>query len=192
MAAAAVRVTGPDEAEVTTDGGVRRVRLEAGSCTCPWWYDHRGSRGPCKHVLAARITARRAHRPRPRRGRGGRVSSGMTAWREVRDRPEGDTAATCGQDVVGDRVPGAGKRMRRGSAAGLDGARGADGADGVDGVEDPDGEGAAGAVGGVAGKRMRRPRSRAEWVVPVGPETCTRTRVRSPRKRSWEYSNGRP
>lgn len=45
-------------AEVTTSGGVRTVALADGSCTCPWWYDHLGSRGPCKHVLAARIAAR--------------------------------------------------------------------------------------------------------------------------------------
>ncbi|SEH00098.1 SWIM zinc finger [Nonomuraea solani] len=54
----AVRLLPTDEAEVTTDGGVRRVRVSAGECTCPWWFDHRGSRGPCKHVLAARIAAR--------------------------------------------------------------------------------------------------------------------------------------
>ncbi|MFG1680016.1 SWIM zinc finger family protein [Nonomuraea sp. NPDC049269] len=53
----AVRLDG-DTAEVTTDGGVRLVRLAEGSCTCPWWFDHAGSRGPCKHVLAARIAAR--------------------------------------------------------------------------------------------------------------------------------------
>ncbi|WCE02515.1 SWIM zinc finger domain-containing protein (plasmid) [Streptomyces sp. HUAS 31] len=29
------------------------------SCTCRWWADHRGRRGPCKHALAVRI-ARRA------------------------------------------------------------------------------------------------------------------------------------
>jgi len=28
-------------------------------CTCPWWGKHRGTRGPCKHVLAATMTARR-------------------------------------------------------------------------------------------------------------------------------------
>ncbi|GIM99703.1 hypothetical protein Pve01_13620 [Planomonospora venezuelensis] len=56
--AGAVRLTGGDSAEVTTGGGVRRVRIEEGSCTCEWWYDHRGSRGPCKHVLAARIALR--------------------------------------------------------------------------------------------------------------------------------------
>jgi SWIM zinc finger len=27
------------------------------TCTCPWWGKHRGSRGPCKHVLAARMAA---------------------------------------------------------------------------------------------------------------------------------------
>ncbi|MGV9779233.1 SWIM zinc finger family protein [Streptosporangium sp. NPDC003464] len=58
VAGGAVRLTGPGSAEVTTDGGVRAVGLADGSCTCPWWYDHRGSRGPCKHVLAARILAR--------------------------------------------------------------------------------------------------------------------------------------
>jgi hypothetical protein len=26
-------------------------------CTCPWWGKHRGTRGPCKHVLAARMAA---------------------------------------------------------------------------------------------------------------------------------------
>ncbi|MEV5414240.1 SWIM zinc finger family protein [Thermopolyspora sp. NPDC052614] len=53
----AVRLAG-DRAEVRTDGGVRTVGLADGSCTCEWWWDHRGSRGPCKHVLAARIVAR--------------------------------------------------------------------------------------------------------------------------------------
>lgn len=53
----AVRLDG-DRAEVTTSGGVRRVRIAEGECTCAWWFDHRGSRGPCKHVLAARIAAR--------------------------------------------------------------------------------------------------------------------------------------
>jgi hypothetical protein len=27
------------------------------TCTCPWWGTHQGTRGPCKHVLAARIAA---------------------------------------------------------------------------------------------------------------------------------------
>jgi hypothetical protein len=29
------------------------------TCTCPWWGKHRGTRGPCKHVLAARMAAGR-------------------------------------------------------------------------------------------------------------------------------------
>ncbi|MFF0768127.1 SWIM zinc finger family protein [Nonomuraea wenchangensis] len=62
VASGAVRLMG-DTAEVTTDGGVRRVRIESGECTCTWWWDHRGSRGPCKHVLAARIAARPATPP---------------------------------------------------------------------------------------------------------------------------------
>ncbi|WP_433372725.1 SWIM zinc finger family protein [Streptosporangium sp. CA-115845] len=57
--AGAVRIAG-DSARVRTEGGVREVGLAEGSCTCPWWWDHRGSRGPCKHVLAARIVARTA------------------------------------------------------------------------------------------------------------------------------------
>lgn len=28
-----------------------------GSCTCPWWSQHRLERGPCKHLLAARLAA---------------------------------------------------------------------------------------------------------------------------------------
>ncbi len=27
-------------------------------CTCPWWGKHQGARGPCKHVLAARMAAK--------------------------------------------------------------------------------------------------------------------------------------
>ncbi|RKS68962.1 SWIM zinc finger protein [Actinomadura pelletieri DSM 43383] len=53
----AVRFTADDTAIVLTGGGERRVRFvgESVTCTCPWWIDHRGGRGPCKHVLAARI-----------------------------------------------------------------------------------------------------------------------------------------
>jgi hypothetical protein len=28
------------------------------ACTCPWWGKYRGTRGPCKHVLAVRMAAR--------------------------------------------------------------------------------------------------------------------------------------
>ncbi|HEX2312384.1 MAG TPA: SWIM zinc finger family protein [Thermomonospora sp.] len=56
----AVRFTAPGLAVVTVDGRARQVRLDGdqGSCTCPWWADHRGGRGPCKHVLAARMVHR--------------------------------------------------------------------------------------------------------------------------------------
>ena len=41
------RVRSGDTAHV-----VRRT-AEGDRCTCPWYAKHRGSRGPCKHVLAA-------------------------------------------------------------------------------------------------------------------------------------------
>jgi hypothetical protein len=55
--------------EVTlTEGGAmsggHRVTFGIGAdggpddtCTCPWWGKHQGTRGPCKHVLAARIVS---------------------------------------------------------------------------------------------------------------------------------------
>jgi hypothetical protein len=50
--------TRTDGSAVVTSGQVEyRVVLspEADRCTCPWWGRHRGSRGPCKHVLAAHL-----------------------------------------------------------------------------------------------------------------------------------------
>ncbi|MBL1078004.1 SWIM zinc finger family protein [Nocardia sp. 2] len=49
--------TGPDTAVVTASETPRQVRFSAddASCTCPWWTDTRGGRGPCKHVLAVRM-----------------------------------------------------------------------------------------------------------------------------------------
>ncbi|MFF3216868.1 SWIM zinc finger family protein [Streptomyces sp. NPDC002886] len=42
--------------------GERRYQVrESGgalSCTCQWWADHRGRRGPCKHALATRMALR--------------------------------------------------------------------------------------------------------------------------------------
>lgn len=32
-----------------------RLRAEGDKCTCPWYSKHQGQRGPCKHVLAARM-----------------------------------------------------------------------------------------------------------------------------------------
>jgi hypothetical protein len=40
--------------------GQRLVRFtaEGPSCTCPWWAEHGGGRGKCKHVLAAELVRR--------------------------------------------------------------------------------------------------------------------------------------
>jgi len=57
VAAGAVALDG-DVATITVTGHGQRVRLAAGDqawCTCDWWAKHRGTRGPCKHVLAARL-----------------------------------------------------------------------------------------------------------------------------------------
>lgn len=32
-----------------------RLRLEGDKCTCPWFSRYQGQRGPCKHILAARV-----------------------------------------------------------------------------------------------------------------------------------------
>jgi SWIM zinc finger len=55
---------------LTVGSGELAVDVAAGSvterkvplpdrCTCPWWGKHQGNRGPCKHVLAARLAARK-------------------------------------------------------------------------------------------------------------------------------------
>ena len=52
--AGAVRIDG-EAAHVTsgdTEHVVRRT-ADGDRCTCPWYAKHKGSRGPCKHVLAA-------------------------------------------------------------------------------------------------------------------------------------------
>ncbi len=36
---------------------IHRTPTGAYGCTCPWWTTHRGTRGPCKHTLAATLTA---------------------------------------------------------------------------------------------------------------------------------------
>ena len=56
-----------DAAISLTDGGARvrsgdkayAVRLDPPHCSCPWWSKHPGDRGPCKHLLAARLAAAR-------------------------------------------------------------------------------------------------------------------------------------
>ncbi|WP_392668724.1 SWIM zinc finger family protein [Streptomyces sp. LN785] len=53
-----------DGESVSVASGERgyRVREKDGvlSCTCQWWADHRGRRGPCKHALAVRMVRRGA------------------------------------------------------------------------------------------------------------------------------------
>lgn len=43
--------------EVGGTGTVHRIRLigATAKCTCPWFSKHQGNRGPCKHILAARL-----------------------------------------------------------------------------------------------------------------------------------------
>lgn len=50
-----------DEAHVRSEDVVHRVRLSGGDavCTCPWYAKYRGTRGPCKHVLAVQLTEER-------------------------------------------------------------------------------------------------------------------------------------
>ncbi len=65
VAAGAVALDG-DVATVTVTDHVQRVRLVADGqawCTCDWWAAHRGTRGPCKHVLAARLARDAAASP---------------------------------------------------------------------------------------------------------------------------------
>ncbi|WLQ44479.1 SWIM zinc finger domain-containing protein [Streptomyces laculatispora] len=51
-----------DLAAVASGDHSYQVRERAGalSCTCQWWADYRGRRGPCKHALAVRMTRRGA------------------------------------------------------------------------------------------------------------------------------------
>ena len=49
-----VGAAGPDVAVVRSGDRTYHVR-NATSCTCPWWAEHRGERGPCKHALAVRM-----------------------------------------------------------------------------------------------------------------------------------------
>lgn len=60
VAASAVRIDG-DSALVRsgeTDHVVRRTP-DGDRCTCPWFAKYKGTRGPCKHILAADLVRRR-------------------------------------------------------------------------------------------------------------------------------------
>ena len=52
-------VTGGRGATVRSGDAGHRVTFASPHdiCTCPWWGKHQGTRGPCKHVLAARMAA---------------------------------------------------------------------------------------------------------------------------------------
>ncbi|MFK0243427.1 SWIM zinc finger family protein [Amycolatopsis azurea] len=60
VAAGAVRSLPDGGYEITRAGSVQRVRLSPAGCTCAWWAKHQESRGPCSHVLAARMSAAEA------------------------------------------------------------------------------------------------------------------------------------
>ncbi|MFJ8754198.1 SWIM zinc finger family protein [Streptomyces sp. NPDC102441] len=57
--AGAVHLDG-ELATVVVDDHFHRVRSAEGrlTCTCRWWAEYRGGRGPCKHALAVRIVRR--------------------------------------------------------------------------------------------------------------------------------------
>lgn len=59
--AGAVRLDG-DAAYIRSGESTHVVRRTADGdrCTCPWFAKHKGSRGPCKHVLAASLIRRRS------------------------------------------------------------------------------------------------------------------------------------
>jgi SWIM zinc finger len=59
VAAGAVTLTGTGALVRSGDVTHRVTTLPDGArCTCPWWGRHRGTRGPCKHVLAATMVTR--------------------------------------------------------------------------------------------------------------------------------------
>jgi hypothetical protein len=68
IVAGSATLTAHGTAAVVRSGGVEhRVTFAEpyDTCTCPWWGKYRGTRGPCKHVLAARVAAGRASGARP-------------------------------------------------------------------------------------------------------------------------------
>jgi hypothetical protein len=62
LGAGAVTLERPGSAVVASGERRYRVRESGGalSCTCQWWADYRGRRGPCKHALATRMALRAA------------------------------------------------------------------------------------------------------------------------------------
>lgn len=62
LEAGAVTLDRPGTSVVVSGERRYQVRESGGalSCTCQWWADHRGRRGPCKHALATRMALRGA------------------------------------------------------------------------------------------------------------------------------------
>jgi len=63
LSAGSVTLAADGTGAVVRSGGVEhRVTFTQphDTCTCPWWGKYRGTRGPCKHVLAVRMAAARA------------------------------------------------------------------------------------------------------------------------------------
>ncbi|WP_430790954.1 SWIM zinc finger family protein [Actinoplanes sp. G11-F43] len=54
LAAAGAVTAGAEVSVVRSGDEIYHVR-DATSCTCPWWAEYRGGRGPCKHALAVRL-----------------------------------------------------------------------------------------------------------------------------------------
>ncbi|MFD6415934.1 SWIM zinc finger family protein [Streptomyces sp. NPDC060194] len=63
LAEGAVVLERPGHAVVSSGERRYQVRESGGalSCTCQWWADYRGRRGPCKHALATRMALRAAN-----------------------------------------------------------------------------------------------------------------------------------
>jgi hypothetical protein len=58
-----------------------RLRPDGDRCTCPWFSKHQVARGPCKHVLAARIVVEETELRRSSHDSGGIDSTGGTSRR---------------------------------------------------------------------------------------------------------------
>ncbi|MFE7134354.1 SWIM zinc finger family protein [Streptomyces sp. NPDC057638] len=93
LAAGAVTLGGPgDSARVVSGPHTYRVG-ENGTrtwCTCPWWAEHQGGRGPCKHALAVHMARREAV--------GGTAATGETAGTAA---PSDSTGFTCTTGITG-------------------------------------------------------------------------------------------
>ncbi|MFK0170437.1 SWIM zinc finger family protein [Streptomyces sp. NPDC090306] len=80
LAEGAVTFEGPAVTHVVSGERCYVVRESGGavSCTCQWWADYRGRRGPCKHALATRM-ARRGTSPAAGAPAGTRTAPAATA-----------------------------------------------------------------------------------------------------------------